>query len=115
MSQPPWVPPQQPAPDPWRLSAGWGALLGVVLGFLGPVIMAVLTSLVSRLVDNGNPVIAGGIILIMVLPLVLMALGIILAIPDSTRGWGVAGMVASGVWLITSAGVCVAALGGAFG
>lgn len=51
-------------------------------------------------------VIGVSITAIIATPVVLLLAGCLLMIPYEARGWGVAGLMASGVWLICSAGVC---------
>ncbi len=106
MSEAPW---QQQPPVRRGLSSGWGMLIGGVVGFLGPVLIYAFVQMMVAL-DVG--VSFGGIaaLLIAVMPLPLLVLGLVLVFIDRVRGWGVAALVAAGVWLVTSAGVCVVAL-----
>lgn len=92
---------------------GAGAALGVVVGVLGPVVLALLPWFAGRVGAPGeitNAVIGVSILAILGLPVVLLLAGCLLMIPDRLRGWGVAALMASGIWLISSAGVCVVAL-----
>lgn len=106
MSQAPW---QQPPPVTTGLGSGWGTLIGGVVGFLGPVLIYLLAMILIWL-DVGFSV--GGVagLAIAVMPLPLLVLGGVLIFIDRTRGWGVAALVAAGVWIVTSAGVCVVAI-----
>ena len=105
MSQPPWPVEQNPAP-PRGLGAGAGAGLGLLAGLLGPVVLGFLTGVAAEIVGEGSSVPVLIIGAFFVIPVILFASGIVLVIPDFLRGWGVACLVSSGIWLISSAGVC---------
>ncbi len=115
MSQPYWRPdPYQPPPRA-GLGLGAGAGLGALVGIVGPILLGLLgwgatTVLQASVAESVNGLV---IIAIVVLPIVLLIGGCLLMIPDHTRGWGVAALTASGVWLISAAGVCTVALFGA--
>lgn len=113
MSQHPWH--AEPPPAPRGLGIGHGAGLGVLVGLAGPILLALLAWGLSALAGAhvGGQIVGVTIVAIVVIPLVLVVLGCILVFPDVTRGLGVAALMASGVWLISGAGVCVVALFGA--
>lgn len=98
----PYPPPRQ------GLSLGAGAALGVVTGLVGPVVLAALAWVVGQSGPGefANLVIGLSLVVIIFLPVVLLVLGCLLMIHEATRGWGVASLMAAGVWLICSAGVC---------
>ena len=106
MSEAPWQ--QQPRATR-GLSSGWGMVIGGVVGFLGPILIYAFVQVLVAL-DVGFS--AGGIaaLIIAVTPLPLLILGLLIVFYDRLRGWGVAALVAAGVWLVTSAGVCVVAI-----
>lgn len=116
--QPPFPdshPPAPPPPPPRQgLSLAAGAALGVLIGLVGPVILALMAWMAQRLLpmDVAESLITLSIAAILVLPVILLVAGCLLMIPDRARGWGVAGLMASGVWLISSAGVCTVFLVG---
>ena len=102
-----------PHPPPRRgLNLGVGALLGVIVGILGPVVLGLIAyaagqGLTGQVADD---IISLSILAIFALPVLLLFAGCVLMVPDQLRGWGVAALMASGIWLISSAGVCVVAL-----
>ena len=106
MSEAPW---QQQPPARRGLSSGWGSFIGAAVGFVGPIL---IYSFVQMLVWVDAGVSVGGFaaLIIAVMPMPLLLLGLVLVFIDRTRGWGVAALVAAGVWLVTSAGVCVVAI-----
>lgn len=113
---PPFPDSYPPAPPPRQgLSLAAGAALGVLIGLVGPVILALTAWAVQRLFSPSvaEAFITLSIAAILVLPVILLVAGCLLMIPDRARGWGVAGLMASGVWLISSAGVCTVFLFGA--
>ena len=108
MSQSHW-PPEVPEHAPRQgMGMGVGAALGALVGLLGPIALGLLGWAVVAWASAD----AGGTLAFLVLaavvsiPVVLLVGGCILMVPDTLRGWGVAALVASGVWLISSAGVC---------
>ena len=95
---------------------GPGAALGALVGLLGPILLGLLgwaANSVSPGTSSGEAVISLVLVAILSIPVLLLVGGCIRMVPDSLRGWGVAALVASGVWLISSAGVCTAILFGA--
>ena len=115
MTQPYWSPEPYGAWDRQRLGLGAGAALGVLVGVLGPIVIALgAWGLIAVLPpEPGGSFVGLAILAIIGLPLILVVLGAILMISDEWRGWGVAALTASGVWLISSAGVCTVAFFGA--
>ncbi|WP_435198484.1 hypothetical protein [Janibacter sp. GS2] len=110
----PW-PPEQQVQRPRRLGLGAGSLLGVLVGLLGPVLLALGAWGLARLFP-GEPAVTIGwiaVFAILTIPVVLLLAGCLLMIPDHLRGWGVGALMASGVWLVCSAGVCTVAFFGA--
>ncbi len=107
MSQPPWTADQRPAPRR-GLSLSVGAALGTFVGLLGPVILALIAWVADNRLsdDDAGTVITAMVVAVLALPVVLLVAGCILVFPDVLRGWGVACLVAAGVWLISGAGVC---------
>lgn len=108
MSQPQW--PGDPFAVPQRtgLGLGAGAALGLLIGLTGPVVLALIAwgGIVVLPPDAGGTVVGLSIIAILALPILLLIAGCVLMVGDDLRGWGVAGLTASGIWLISSAGVC---------
>lgn len=114
MSQPHW--PAEVTPTPRRgLGLGLGAGIGTLVGLLGPVLLGLLGWAATSWLDGQSADSLLGLVFIAVvsIPVLLLVGGCILMIPDLLRGWGVACLVASGVWLISSAGVCTVFLFGA--
>lgn len=109
MVQPPPSGSPYPAPPRTGLGMGAGAGIGALVGLLGPVVIALLTWGVSSVVPgpagDGAWLVVLGVI---AAPVILLLAGCVLMIPDRLRGWGVACLVAGGLWLISSAGVCTA-------
>lgn len=109
MVQPPPSGSPYPAPPRTGLGMGAGAGIGALVGLLGPVVIAPLTWGVSSVVPgpagDGAWLVVLGVI---ATPVILLLAGCVLMIPDRLRGWGVACLVAGGLWLISSAGVCTA-------
>lgn len=108
-------------PEPRRpdyragLGPGAGAAVGIVAGILGPIVIALVAWGLAAVLPDGS---GGNLTLlatlaIIGLPFVLAVLGSALMVPDAWRGWGVAALTASGVWLISGAGVCTVAFFGA--
>lgn len=114
MSQPQWPGDPYAIPQRTGLGLGAGAGLGVLVGLLGPVVLALIGGGAIAVLppDAGGVILGLAIIAILVLPVVLLLGGCVLMIFDDWRGWGVAGLTASGIWLISSAGVCTAWLFG---
>ena len=112
-------PPRDPypaPPGPEGLGLGVGALLGLLVGLLGPVLIALGAWGATRVLPVGDMEYGAfwlAVIAIVTIPVLLLLGGLGLIIHDRTRGWGVAALMASGVWLVCSAGVCTAAFFGA--
>lgn len=109
--EPPQIPPHRPPSPPFPrtgLGLGAGAGLGALVGILGPILIALAAWGVNSLVHGqaGADLTGMAIIAILIIPVGLLIGGCVLMVPDSTRGWGVGALVASGVWLLSSAGVC---------
>lgn len=115
MTQPYWSPEPYGAWHRQRLGLGAGAALGVLVGVLGPIVIALVVWGLTAVLPtgSGSSLVGLAILAIIGLPLILVVLGAILMISDEWRGWGVAALTASGVWLISSAGVCTVAFFGA--
>ena len=95
---------QQPyTPPPSKGVPAWVWVVSI------PVVIALLTWGVSSVVPgpagDGAWLVVLGVI---ATPVILLLAGCVLMIPDRLRGWGVACLVAGGLWLISSAGVCTA-------
>lgn len=116
MSHPYW-PADPTAPPPQRkgMGLGVGAALGVLVGLIGPVLIGLLAWGATEVLpyDVAGPVVSVLVILVLGLPVLFLLAGCLLMIPDTARGWGVAALMASGVWLVSSAGVCTVWLFGA--
>lgn len=114
MTQPYWSPEPLVPPRRGGMGLGAGAALGLLVGVLGPILIALAAwGLATVLPDGtGGPLGWLAVLAIIGLPLVLALLGAVLMVPDEWRGWGVAALTASGVWLISSAGVCTVAFFG---
>lgn len=100
-------------PPPRRgLNLGVGALLGVLVGILGPIVLSLIAYTAGQGFSGGlaDDIVGLSLLAIFGLPVLLLVAGCVLMIPDRLRGWGVAALMASGIWLISSAGVCVVAL-----
>lgn len=98
-----------PHPPPRRgLNLGVGALLGVLVGILGPIILSLIAYAAGQGFSGGlaDDIVGLSLLAIFGLPVLLLVAGCVLMIPDRLRGWGVAALMASGIWLISSAGVC---------
>lgn len=114
-------PPRDPYPAPPRregLGLGAGAALGVLVGLLGPVLIAIgAWGAAGVLPDGGGDVgyatFWAAVLTIITVPALLLLGGCVLVVPDRTRGWGVGALMACGVWLLCSAGVCTVAFFGA--
>lgn len=116
MSQPNWPAEIHDAPPRRRgMGLGMGAAVGALSGLLGPVVLGLIIWAAVALGsgDERDLLVALLVISAAVIPIVLLVVGCVLMIPDQLRGWGVAALVASGVWLISSAGVCTVLLYGA--
>lgn len=116
MSHPYWpVDPSMAQPQRKGMGLGVGAALGVLVGLLGPVVIGLLAWGATEVLpyETAGPVVSVLVMLVLGLPVLLLIAGCLLMIPDTSRGWGVAGLMASGVWLISSAGVCTVWLFGA--
>lgn len=110
MSQP--HSPIEPYRPPTRsgLGMGAGAALGGLVGLLGPVLFGLLgwAALSLSSSETGGTLVSLVLLAVVSIPVVLLIGGCVLMISDQLRGWGVACLTASGVWLISSAGVCTA-------
>lgn len=113
MSQYPWH--ADTAPEQRGLGIGIGCGLGGLVGLAGPIFLGLLAWGVNSVAapQIGNQVVGATVVAMLFIPLPLFVLGCILLFPEFTRGVGVAALMASGVWLISGAGVCVVAFFGA--
>ncbi len=103
--------PPGPSVAPRRL--GRAALIGGVAGIVGPPLLLLASIAVWQLVNRSSAQDAGigllfwGIVLV---PGAAFIIGLVTIIIERTRAWGVALLVFSGTWLISTAGTCVVAL-----